>query len=273
MCAKPAQTRRRSGSTLLMSLLVLSTLLIVAVSISQMVAIEAALTRSNNETVIASYAAESALEQGAYRVRNLGTAVSDLSGSASLGNQSSWTRTASSTVAAVVLRKLPKDQSRGFDFFDSDSPTSAGKESVKITIDTCDGSEWIEIGYQPFDPVSYAFGTFQKFRYNCPAGSNRVIVNNGIMGSAAYRLYVRYVQGNSATIDRLTIQGCSQNDGGGSCDMPGVIDMTAKGLYRGSSRTMDLVLPRLSPVSGIFNYGIFSECQIIKDPTIPNPAC
>jgi hypothetical protein len=36
---------------------------------------------------------------------------------------------------------------------------------------------------------------------------------------------------------------------------------------------MDLVMPRLSPVTGIFDYGIFSECSITKDPTNPSPSC
>jgi Tfp pilus assembly protein PilX len=273
MSDKRLRAKKRRGSTLLLSLLVLSTLLVATVSISQLVAIEAAITRSNNETIVATYAAESALERGAYRVRNAGVATSGLAGSASLENQSSWSMSASNAVAALVMRQVPKNLSRGFDFFDADSPTQAGKESVKITVDSCDGSEWIELGYQSFDPIAYTFGNFEKFRYNCPAGTNSVIYNNGVNASAAYRLYVRYVDGGHPTIDRMTIQGCTENDGGGSCNMQGVIDMTAVGSYRGATRTMSLVLPRLSPVSGVFSYGLFSECQIIKDPSVPDPSC
>jgi hypothetical protein len=169
---------------------------------------------------------------------------------------------------------LPKNLSRGFDFFDADAPNAAGgKESVKIAIDTCDGSEWIELGYQQFDPATYTFGTFQKFRYNCPAGTNSLIYNNGIIVTSAYRLYIRYVQGNSAALNRLTVSGCTSDNGGGVCNLTGVVDLTSLGVYRGSTRTMDLVMPRLSPVSGVFDYGIFSECQIIKDPTNPSPTC
>jgi hypothetical protein len=263
----------RSGSTLLLSLLVMSTILVVAVSLSQLIAIEAALTRSNNETVVATYAAESALEQGAYRVRNTSDTTANLTGSSVLGNQASWTRSASNNIGALILRQLPKNLSRGFDFFDSDTPAAAGKESVKITIDSCDGTEWIELGYQQFNPTTFTFGNFQKFRYNCPAGSNSVIYNNGIMAASAYRLYVRYVQGTPDKLNRVTVVGCAADDGGVPCNLPGVVDITAIGSYRGSTRIMDLVMPRLSPVSGIFNYGVFSECQIIKDPTDPTPAC
>lgn len=265
--------RLRRGSTLLVSLLIMAAILVVAVSLSQLVAIEATLTRANNETVVAAYAAESALEQGAYRVRNSSDRASDLTASSSMPNQASWSRSASTSISSLVLRQVPKDRSRGFDFFNSDTPAAAGKESVKITVGSCDGSEWIELGYQAFDVATFTFGDFQKFRHNCPAGTNRVIYNNGIVASAAYRLYVRYVEGNSPTISRLTIQGCAQNNGAGTCDISGVVDIAASGRYRGGTRSMNMVLPRLSPVSGIFSYGIFSECQIIKDPTVPNPDC
>lgn len=265
----------RTGSTLLLALLVMTTALVIAVSLGQLISVEAILARANNETVVATYAAESGLEQGAYRTRVAGDAVSALSKpTQSLSNNATWSRAAANNVSSLILRNLPKNLSRGFDFFDADAPNAAGgKESVKISIATCDGSEWIELGYQQFDPVSYTFGNFQKFRYNCPAGTNSVIYNNGIVGTSAYRLYIRYVQGNAATLTALTVSGCASDNGAGICNLTGVVDLTAQGVFRGSTRTMDLVMPRLSPVSGVFDYGIFSECQIIKDPTNPSPAC
>jgi len=266
-------TRTRRSSTLLMSLLILSTVLVIAASVGQIAFIEIMLVKSNNETVVATYAAESALEQGAYRVRYYNDTLPNLAQSKVLVNNSSWTRIASSTEGSLVLRPLPKNLTRGFDFYDPETGGAGGRESVKVTIDSCDGSEWIELGFQPFDPTTLALGNFQKVRYNCAAGTNQVIYNNSVQATSAYRLYVRYVQGTPTALSRLTVTGCTGDNGGLPCSLPGRIDIAATGSFRGATRMMNLVMPRLSPVTGVFDYGVFSECQIIKDPTNPSPAC
>ncbi len=280
----------RRGSTLLMALLIMTTMLAVGLSVGQIIFLEINLVKNNNETIVATYAAESALEQGAYRVRVYADTLPVLSGSKVLSNNASWTRTAVSTVGSLVLRPLPKDLTRGFDFYQPDSPSSgdpllvcynshpgAGcREAVRITVASCDGSEWIELGYQSFDPASLALGTFKKIRYPCPAGTNQIIYNNDPQTALAYRLYVRYVQGNSASLSRVDVTACTNDNctgGGNVVSLPGFVDITALGSFRGSTRTMDLVMPRLSPVTGIFDYGIFSECSITKDPTNPSPSC
>lgn len=260
---------------MLLSLLVLSTVLVTAVTVGQVSYLEISLVKANNETVVATYAAESALEQGAFRVRSYGDSLPALSGSKTLNNNSSWTRSAASTEGSMILRPLPKNLTRGFDFYDPESGGVGNRESVQINIDNCDSdnSDWIELGYQSFNPATMTLGTFQKIRYNCTSGANKVIVNNDVTASSAYRLYLRYVAGTSASLSRVTVTGCQFDNGGIPCSLPGRVNITATGSYRTSTRVMNLVMPRLSPVTGIFDYGIFSECQIIKDPTDPNPAC
>jgi hypothetical protein len=278
---------RSRATTLLFALLVMETVLVAAYSVSQIVLIEMILVKTNNETVIATYAAESALEQGAYRVRNTSATLSALSASLTLPNNGSWSRVASSTIGSLVLRPLPMGLTRGFDFYQPDPPPagdpflacynahpSAGcRESVKINIDSCDaGGDWIELGYQSIDPTTWTLGIFKTVRYLC-TGSNWQQTNNDPQAALAYRLYIRYVQGTSASLSRVTVTGCQNDNGGGNCSLPGRVDITATGSYRGSTRLMDLTVPRLSPISGIFDYGVFSECSIDKDPTNPSPSC
>ena len=254
----------------------MATILIAAYSVGTIAFLEMALVKNNNETVVATYAAESALEQGAYRVRNSADTLSAISGSKVLLNNASWTRVASSTVGSLVFRPLSKGLAQGFDFYDPDNAGgdySGKRESVQITIDSCDGSEWIELGYQSVNTTTWALGNFQEVRYLCTAGTNYVITNNDPQTGLAYRLYVRYVQGNAAALSRVTVTGCAYDNGGIPCSMPGRVDITATGSFRGASRIMDLAMPRVSPISGIFNYGVFSECSIVKDPTIPSPGC
>jgi len=285
--------RHKRATTLLFALLVMSTILITASSVSQLVALEMALARNNNDTLVATYAAESALEQGAYRVRNTSDTAADLNVSVStpkvLNNQAAWSRSGSNNSAALVLLNFPKNLTRGFDFFNADNPGSGGKESIKITLDYCDSpnGDWIEVSYKPFSTSPYDFtggtgGTgevFTKIRKQCSPGANSVIIvpdvgdSVDISAGLAYRLYIRYVSGDSPRLSRMTVVGCTGEDGTGTCDLPGVVDISSVGTYRGASRTMDLVLPRLPPVTGVFDYGVFSECQIIKDPTNPNPSC
>ena len=264
-------TRHKPGSTLLMALLVMSTILAIALSVGQIIFLEIVLVKTSNETVVATYAAESGLERGAYRVRNSSDTLANLviGTPVAFSNSASWSRAAISTVGSLVLRPLKKGLTRGFDFYDPDSGGAGGRESVKINIDSCFGDEWIELGYQAIDSAGLPSGNFQKIRYPC----STQIINSDPQSSLAYRLYIRYVQGTPSELSRVMVTGCTLDGGNGVCSLPGQIDLTSTGIYRGARRSMDLVTPRLSPITGIFDYGVFSECQIIKDPTNPNPAC
>jgi hypothetical protein len=278
----------RRASTLLFALLVMSTILIAAVSIGQIAMIEIQLVKANNETVVATYSAESALEQGAWRVRNTSDTLAALTASKNFTNGASYSRVASSTEGSLILRPLALGQTRGFDFYDpdkSEGPNYSGKrESVKIYIDACDAdhSDWIELGYQSVDTNLWNLGTFTKVRYHCPddftgnTTNGWTKYNNAPVadGVTAYRLYIRYVQGTTSALHLVTVTGCTADNGGGTCSLPGRVDITATGTYRSATRLMDLTMPRVSPITGIFDYGAFSECQIIKDPTgTPIPGC
>jgi hypothetical protein len=273
----PMDNTFRRGSTLLLSLLILSTVLIITIALARLAQIEILLTRSNNNNVVATYAAESGLEQGAYRLRNSDDGILDLNVSVPriLSNQASWTRTTDVNSSSLVLRNFPKNLTKGFDFFNNDPGFggSAAMESIKITVDECDGSEWFELGYVPLNPPTFFFGSFQKFRYHCSAGQGVTIINNALQSTQAYRLYIRYIQGNPATVSRLSIVGCTVDNGMGTCMMPGRAAIYTTGKYRSATRDMGFDMPRRSPMTGVFDYAIFSECQIIKDPTIPNPGC
>ena len=267
----------RKASTLLFALLVMSTIMVAAYSIGQIILIEMILIRTNNETVVATYAAESALEQGAYRVRNTSDTLPALAASNTLPNNGSWSRVASSTEGSLVLRPLSMGLTKGFDFYDPDNAGgdySGKRESVKINIDSCDGdgSDWIELGYQSVNTATWTLGNFKEVRYNC-TGNNQVIYNNDPQAALAYRLYIRYVKGTSASLSRVMVTGCTLDGGAGNCSLPGRVDITATGKFRGATRIMDLTMPRTSPITGIFDYGVFSECSIIKDPTNPTPGC
>lgn len=276
-------TINRRASTLLLSLLILSVVLSITVVIAQIASSEIRLARAKSETMVATYAAESALEQGVFKARNFGATPASLAGTddLSLGNGSAWSRQVLLSNGGLELVSLPKNSTRAFDLFDPDNGNGAsGKRSVKLVITkdwdgsgtNCLGDEWVELGYVKYDLVSGTLGNFQKVRYNCPLGGN-TMVNNTFDPNSAYRLYVRYVQGDLDVLNRLTITACTGLDGTGTCDMPGRMNIQAVGTFRNSSRVMNMDLPRSPPVSGIFDYAVFSECQIIKDPDNPNPPC
>jgi len=264
---------KRPGSTLLLSLLVLSTVLIVSVSVSEVARTEILIGRSTDHTSIATYAAESALEEGAYQARkNPDSTVLQLQGTTrTLSNGASFTRQADNKTGQLSLARLPKDAAVGFDLYDPDTGLASGKESIRVVVDSCAGNEVIELGFTAWDPATGSFNpNFQKFRYSCPAGSGYQILNNDIISSRTYRLYVRSL---TANVGSLRVWACSSNDGAGVCDMPGRLNLTVTGEFNRSRRVLGLDMPRLPAVSGIYSYTVFTECQIIKDPNDPNPPC
>jgi hypothetical protein len=265
----------RPGSTILMALLILATVLIIAVSIAEVVRMEVVSGRASDYAAFATYAAESQFEDSLYRLRkNPATTVASLDGTQmSFANGATTRLQAQNYLSALTIPPgFAAGETSTFFLYDYDTGTSPAKQSIVVYPHCNSAAWWFEVGYADWTPGN-AFNTvFQKFRYSCAGLSwNSPVVISGLSAVKAYQVYVKAL--NATFTDGMSVTACDDPAGTLNCDMPGSVTLTSAGTYRGSNRTLILTMPRSSPVSGLWSYAVFSECQLIKDPLVLSPPC
>jgi hypothetical protein len=52
-------------------------------------------------------------------------------------------------------------------------------------------------------------------------------------------------------------------------DLPSRVAITATGAFGTAHQAVEFRLPRLQPLTGAFDYAIFSQCSIVKGVTAP----
>ena len=286
---------KRRASTILLAILTLTTLVIAGVSLSEVVRTEILISRSVDYVTVATYAAESGLEYNAWKVRK--DATTTMGGinntSASLGNGSSWTIVASGSSPRLFVPALNPNDQLSFSAYDPDNPTAGGgKQSVRIQRDntktaanyTLFASQILDLAFTYFLPGSGTIttpssnlATSAKYGWFSTGGggpTDQTIINNSISPSNIFNFTLRnYCTTSTCGVyPPFTVTLCSQPNGLGTCDMPGRAYLTSTGVYNGVRRVLILDMPRVPEPSGLWSHAVFSECQLIKDPT-GVPAC
>lgn len=276
MCGK------RNGNVLLLSLLIMSGVLVVGASLGTISILNLRQARVIDDSILAFGAAESGAEQTLYQIRRVGTPSSALNSSGShasspalsgvpMGNGSSWTRTLTAS-ETTVFTSIPKDQSYEVVLWNPESPASAmGIESLTFAWDDdCGGTSGLEVlatGWDPsavggFNPNITFHGdstalTFLKVTPN--------VIDNDFTASRAYRVRLR---AKTCDVSNLAITAYSADNAGGSqVPIPSRLSVQSTGTYGTARQAMELRLPRLQPLSGAFDFVIFSQCSLLKNVT------
>jgi hypothetical protein len=258
-----------------MALLILATVFIITVSIAEVVRTEMVSARASDYSIFATFAGESQLEESLHKLRkDPSTTVAGLNGATiALANGATSSVQAQNASSYLSIPSgFAQGQSQGFFLYDFDTGAAAGKESIKIYPYCSSPTWWFEVGYADWTPGAAFATNFQKFRYSCAGmGINDTVVLSGITASKAYQVYVKSL--NATFLDGMNVYACDDDAATTNCNMPGVVSLTANGSYLGANRSMSLTMPRNQAVSGIYSYAVFSECQLIKDASVPSPAC
>lgn len=271
----------RRGSVLLLALLVMSGVLVVGASLGTISVLNLRQSRVIDDAVIAFGAAESAAEQTLYQLRRVGASSADLNGAAEDGasaiftgppmsNGAHWTRTLSAT-ETTIFAAIPAERSYEIVLWDPEAPVSpAGAESLTFSWDdNCGGISALEVlaaGWNPaavggFNPDIGFHGTSLALTF---LKANPVI-DNDFRADYAYRVRLR---AKNCDIFNLAVSAYSADDAGGvQVAIPSRVAVEAIGSFASASQGMELRLPRLQPLSGVFDYVIFSQCSLLKGVT------
>lgn len=272
----------KKGSILLLALLVMSGVLIVGASLGTISVLTLRQSRVIDDSIIAFAAAESGAEQTLYQLRRAGTETTtlnanpdDASGAQYAGmpmtNGSKWSRsiTASET---TLFASVPKNRVYEIVLWNPESPaTPAGVESLTFSWDdVCGGTSGLEVlatGWDPagvggFNPDVAFHGTSAALTF---LRTTPWVIDNDFAASRAYRVRLR---AKVCDIFNLAVSAYSaDNASGAQAAIPSRVAVAVSGTFGTARQAVELRLPRLQPLSGAFDYVIFSQCSILKGVT------
>ncbi|WKZ29388.1 MAG: hypothetical protein QY323_01510 [Patescibacteria group bacterium] len=273
---------KRSGNVLLLSLLIMSGVLVVGASLGTISILNLRQARVIDDSILAFGAAESGAEQTLYQIRRVGTPSSTLNANGShssssalsgvpMGNGSSWTRTLTAS-ETTVFTSIPKDHSYEVVLWNPESPsTPMGIESLTFSWDDdCGGTSGLEVFATGWDPS--AVGGFNPnigFHGDSTAltflKATPNVIDNDFTSNRAYRVRLR---AKTCDVSNLAITAYSADNAGGSqVPIPSRLSVQSTGTFGTARQAMELRLPRLQPLSGAFDFVIFSQCSLLKNVT------
>lgn len=277
---------KQRGTVLLMALLIMSGVLITAATLGTISVLTLRQGRLIDDSIGAFAAAESGAEQSLYQLRRLGNSTADLTGHPShdssavysgppLTNGGSWRRAVSSG-ESVIYASIPKDKNYELTLWDPDDPLApAGIESLKLDwSDDCGGTSALEVMAVDWDPAVGGSGPFSAdvaFHGTGPTltflHESGGVIDNAFLAGRAYRVRFR---AKNCDVSDLGVTAWSGDDAGGaSVSLPSRLAVSSTGGFGTARQAVEFRLPRLAPLSGAFDYAIFSQCSIVKGVTAP----
>ncbi len=256
---------RRRGTVLLLALLILSSIVMASMGLSTLIMNSLQQTRIIDASTIAYYAAESAVEDGLYVLRREDAkppAVKDAP--VTLSNQASWTRDVAYTEPQIKTH-LAKDSTFELDLFDPDAETQAYADNItQVTVDwstaTCTVGSCPKLSY---NLVHWDAGLTQWQAGMVESGrlvSGEQVAIDLSPGTAS-RLYKLRLRAEEQPVDDVLITAYSGNT---PVDIPGRVRIDADGSFGGTQQHLTVRLPRRTPLSGLYDFAVFSECSLVK---------
>lgn len=272
----------RQGSVLLLALLVMSGVLIVGASLGTISVLNLRQARVIDDAVIAFAAAESGAEQTLYQLRRAGASSAALNGSpdhddsdvlsgVAMGNGSRWSRKLEAT-ESTIFASIPRDRSYEVVLWNPEAPASpAGVESLVFSWDdACGGTSGLEVLATGWNPgAAGGFSPDVAFHGDSPALTflhlDPHVIDNDFLAGLAYRVRLR---AKNCDVSNLAITAYSADNAGGSqVAIPSRLAVESVGTFGTARQALELRLPRLQPLSGVFDFVIFSQCSLLKGVT------
>lgn len=262
----------RRGSTLLLALLVMSSFLATALTIGTFVITQLRSVRAVDNAVLASYAAESSIEDILFRVRR-DQQFDGFATAGTLPNGTTWRRTVADEVTERFLT-LTKDATEQLDLFPASGEITAdiGVKSLVITaVDRARGAAgtedaWLEVTWVPWlASGAWADSSGRALRGPSELAADTVIdLTQHPTNEPAYAYRVRFTA-LQADLGSVRIQAASDTSGATLVSFPSGIRAIATGVSGGVQFAERAEFPARIPLAPTFNYVVFSGCDIVKD--------
>ncbi len=243
---------------MLLAVLIMASVVTASIGLGSLIMSSLRQTRSIDNSTMAYYAAETGSELALFESRRQGILPASFASAVALGNGASWTRIVTSTEKKLYMN-IAQDSSVQLDLFDLDNPAvTTGIDRVEIAWTGAGTLRYTAIPWTPGASFSWDQNTVTSNKFGSPA-------DIGLDPSKLYSLRLRAV---GATLSDVVITAYA---GAVEADMPGRVSINAQGSYGTTQQKMNVSVPRNAPLSGIYDFVIFSECSLVKGGTISCP--
>lgn len=264
--------RRRPAATLLLALIILGGIVATSLTVGTVVVTRLRSVKMIDDSVLASYAAESGVEDLLHALRKEGRRA-DLSGEGTLSNLATWRRTVETTTRELFL-VLEPDATEQLDLIVASGALEAvAVRTLLITATAPAEGAWLEVTWLPWlDTGSWAPVLGRAlFSPSELAGQSQKMVDlrsQSMDGDPlAYRVRLRSLNGR---VGSVRIRAAS-DDLGTEVEFPSRIRATVIGTVGASRYAAQVEIPAWSAATPVFDYVLFSECDIVKGGTIRCP--
>jgi len=264
-------TSQRRGSTLLLALIILGGLVATSFTVGTIVVTRLRGVKAIDDSVLASYAAESAVEDLLYAIRKREQRTG-LDASGTLPNGAAWERTVEATTQELFL-DLTADDAQQLDLFDpSGDLTPVSVRTLLLTAASPSPDAWLEVSWVPWldgGTWSPAIGRVLFSPAELQSQKTVDLTSPQFGGTpVAYRVRFRSIGGN---VGRVRMTAASDADGRTAVAFPSRIRATVVGAMGNARYATRVELPSSFPLAPVFDFVLFSECDIVKGGTINCP--
>jgi len=277
------RSRRHRGTVLLLALLVLSSITIASSGVATLILSSLQQTRTIDSSIIAYYAAESSAEQAIYVVRKT-PLEPDWAESLTVAapqqqaNGASWTRTVAGK-ERVISAQLPRDSFIELALYDPDREGISLADAIKRVAvswtndpcvpedDTCPKLVATLVKWSP-GTTTWSEDASKTERFTTGVdGVPPAYITLSDVGD----LYKLRLRAEDADIRDLRVQAYADDAMNTPVDLPGRIKIDTWGRYGTTQQHLTARLPRRMPLSGMYDFAVFSECSLVKGYPISCP--
>lgn len=266
---------RERGTVLLMALIVMSSVVISSVGLGSLILSSLQQTRVIDSAIVAYYAAESGAEDALFSARRSGALPLSVSTATALTNNATWKRSVDDKESVIYAGTILEDSLTEIALFNPDTQTSVNIAKIEVTwTDTCSGCTVLGatlIGWQPggpWDPLNAA---------NVAIGMNQYVGGNAQLPVPSpdklyrLRLFAKVDPGFPSRGPLENVQIRAYDLGNAPVNLPGRVKVDSRGTFAGVEQKLLVTLPRQTPLSGAYDFVVFSECSIVKGGSISCP--
>lgn len=264
----------KPGNILPLALVIMTTILIAGIGLAMIVLDSIRRSAEVDASTVAYYAADAGIERQLYELRKLGTTVTGLQSlTGSFAGGAAWT-TPTSTYLQSLVKTFSTTASTTFQIVDLYRPESLAAAAGVGRVDwrwsagsNCPGgvAPDVELGYAQW----LASGSVLPDNFVIDVGTTESGEVTNLDPTKGYRLRFRP---KTCSATNLIVEVSPTAGSYAPMPFPGDIVVGSQGTYLKSTQNITVQVPRQDILSGVFSYALFSECQLVKDPSNPS-AC
>lgn len=267
----------------MLALLVLSSIAIASSGLATLILSSLQQTRIIDASIVAYYAAESAAEEVVYRVRKTELAPDwavqmTVDTPQVMNNGASWTRTVVGS-EPIVYAEIPRDAFIELALYDPDQEAFSLAMAIhKVTVDwnyndcvpeddTCPKLVATLTQWEP-SATSWSEDAAKTIRFATGVdGAPPVEIS---LANPAY-LHKLRLRAEDADLHDVRVQAYADDALTIPVDLPGRVRIDTWGRFGQTQQHLTVRLPRRTPLSGLYDFALFSECSLVKGYPISCP--